>query len=582
MRLDGVCDFLARVSLLRDATPPRRQTRRRPRGSKPRARGVVSHFFRATPHHARDERLEARVRERAFASSDRARRHRSRSSSLGDERGPRVQETTPRSAMKRVLRAFRLHAFDRPDPRSFQPRVEDSIASEPRHRRRRGGDFGVFDRAPRLGLLRRDPPRVRRAMHDDGGGVRLRAFERTPATFRIHRRDGPRANRRASRLSASSFRHLRRGGVDGGGASKKRTRPPFKRRRQTRPSSVFSREVAPFASVPLDVRDVAPPSEREPSQGVASMSRGDPAKRVASSFPLGSRAPSDDAPPRRRLRREPNRRGCHTNRRDVRDPIPEPRIDAETTRVGVRAKRRETIGGEARRLVAPRQRRGANASPTRRFESRVRGGSSPRRDERETTPRVRDGSYRACIARSRETRDDERLDAPRRQDARGTLAANSRRERGTLGANVGRVRRPRRPRSRRVRDDATVPVRRGGFSFDSRGASMSIERDASPRDERRSRRREIGGAAKSSRRDGAAGSFAGDRRAPFGEDARLHRGVARGVQRLRETRGDPSAFGRDAPRAKQTGETSRAAETFGARAAYPSTPRGPHRVAPRG
>ena len=186
-------------------------------------------------------------------------------SRFAEKHSPRVESPSPRSAMKRVVRAFELHALDRPDARSFQPRVEDSIASESRDGERRGVDSRVFRHAPRARLLRRQSPRRRRAMHDDGRRVCLRAFERASATFRILRRDGPRANRRSEVFFASSLPHSRRGVGDARGAFQKRTGPPRKRGFQTRASSVFAREVSPLASVPLDVRDVAPPSEREPS-----------------------------------------------------------------------------------------------------------------------------------------------------------------------------------------------------------------------------------------------------------------------------------------------------------------------------
>ena len=183
-------------------------------------------------------------------------------SRFAEKHSPRVESPSPRSAMKRVVRAFELHALDRPDARSFQPRVEDSIASESRDGERRGVALASSDtRRARLSVV---ISRRRRAMHDDGRRVCLRAFERASATFEfsaatVHARI---VVRRFSSRRLSSFAS---GVGDARGAFQKRTGPPRKRGFQTRASSVFAREVSPLASVPLDVRDVAPPSEREPS-----------------------------------------------------------------------------------------------------------------------------------------------------------------------------------------------------------------------------------------------------------------------------------------------------------------------------
>ena len=187
-------------------------------------------------------------------------------SRFAEKHSPRVESPSPRSAMKRVVRAFELHALDRPDARSFQPRVEDSIASESRDGERAASTLASSDTRPRA------PPSVANrhavaarctttaaACASARSNARLRRFEFSAAT--VHARIVVRrfSSRRLSPSFASRASAIFRARVQ------KRTGPPRKRGFQTRASSVFAREVSPLASVPLDVRDVAPPSEREPS-----------------------------------------------------------------------------------------------------------------------------------------------------------------------------------------------------------------------------------------------------------------------------------------------------------------------------
>ena len=258
-------DFFARLARLgRDAATPRHTP------SSSRFESVTSPWrsppFSRDDAPPRDERLESRVRERAMATKNRSSRLLASPSRFAEKHSPRVESPSPRSAMKRVVRAFELHALDRPDARSFQPRVEDSIASESRDGERRGVDLSrlptrlarAFSVANRHAVAARCTTTAA-ACASARSNARLRRFEAPPR----------RSTRESSfggflRVVSPSFR-VAAVGSSARGAFQKRCGPPRKRGFQTRASSVFAREVSPLASVPLDVRDVAPPSEREPS-----------------------------------------------------------------------------------------------------------------------------------------------------------------------------------------------------------------------------------------------------------------------------------------------------------------------------
>ena len=222
--------------------------------------------------------------------------------------------------MKRVVRAFELHALDRPDARSFQPRVEDSIASESRDGERRGGDSRVFRHAPRARLLRRQSPRRRRAMHDDGRRVCLRAFERASATFRILRRDGPRANRRSEVFFASSLPHSRP--RRGRRRARSRNEPDHRanadfRRARRLCSRARCRLSRLFHSTSATSRHPRNANRRDASCLCRAATRRSASRRRLYSV-LARHPPT--RPTRRRLNREPNRRGFRANRRDAIDP----------------------------------------------------------------------------------------------------------------------------------------------------------------------------------------------------------------------------------------------------------------------